>query len=407
MQTWESKAEDTLDIFDTFIAPAMWWLPELFFCISAIRDPGSKAETFASMQILSSATANMSWRVAQIPEDVRSFASTLDSIQKYYEASNIKNKMVDGTEPFPITAVEGFDIEFRDVSFKYPKSDKLALEKVSFILPKGGMCVIVGTNGSGKSTLLKLLLRIYDPEEGSILVNGKDIKTLRMSDLRRAIATLFQSFTTFPLSIGEDIGMGDPGHSRDSERVTRAAELGGATQVIEKLPKKFDTFLAPPVMSHYSMLPKGTKTLFGVKLSSSLDTTYGYCSETHSLSGGEYQRLALSRTFMRTMNETEPVGLLLFDEPSAALDPEAEYALFERMIELRGKRTMIFSSHRFGKLTKHADVILYMKDSKLVEIGTHEELLIKDGGYAGMYKVQAEAFTDKPTSDVKEDKAEK
>jgi len=169
--------------------------------------------------------------------------------------------------------------------------------------------------------------------------------------------------------------------------------------MIEKLPKKFETYLSPPVSNHYSMLPKGVTSLFGIKEITNREARFGYSSETHSLSGGEYQRLALSRTFMRTMNENRPIGLLLFDEPSAALDPEAEYALFERMIELRGERTMIFSSHRFGKLTKHADVILYMKDTKLLEVGTHEELLQKDGGYAGMYKVQAEAFVENGTKE--------
>lgn len=162
----------------------------------------------------------------------------------------------------------------------------------------------------GKSTLLKLLLRIYEPEEGSIWLDGNDIRTLKLADLRQAIAALFQSFTSFPLSvscqdlnspqisqgvfkIAEDIGMGDTEHKHDQERIERAAELGGASEVINKLPKKYDTYLSTSVLNHYCKLPKGTTTLFGVKDISDTDTTFGSSGEKHSLSGGEYQRLAL------------------------------------------------------------------------------------------------------------------
>nr|VWP00422.1 Mitochondrial phosphate carrier protein [Ganoderma boninense] len=328
-----------------------------------------------------------------------SVAEQLATVRKLYEVGNIKNKIQDGTVPFPEDASQiksGIALEFRNVSFKYPGAKNYALRNISFALAPGQLCVIVGVNGSGKSTILKLSVRLYDPDEGEILIGGHDIRTLKLYDLRQAISVLFQDFTHFPLSIRDNIAIGDPSAAGDDDHVRLAARLGGAESFIEKLPDGFDTYLDRPVRDYYAGLPEGTKTLFGRNVDYSAVQSAGgmKSSAASALSGGQMQRIAVARTFMRSVvSEDTKVGLLLFDEPSASLDPVAEHDLFNRLRELRGSKTMLFSSHRFGNLTRHADLILYMNESVVVEAGTHEELLKREGSeYAKIWKLQAQAF---------------
>ncbi|THH11373.1 hypothetical protein EW145_g713 [Phellinidium pouzarii] len=273
-------------------------------------------------------------------------------------------------------------------------SEGYALRNVSFKIEHGQLCVIVGTNGSGKSTILKLISRMYDPTEGDILIDGRNIKSFKLCDLRRAISVLFQDYTHFPLSIKDNIMLGDPDRPFDEDRLEQATKAGGAYDFINNLPDGLDTYLNRPVSDYYSPMPEGTTSLFGRPLDHSRVRKMGGmgASESSQLSGGQMQRLAVSRTFMRSLAADSEVGLLLFDEPSASLDPQAEHDLFERLRALRGNKTMIFSSHRFGNLTRHADVILYMRDSIVEEMGTHESLLKRRGGYANVYTLQAQAF---------------
>lgn len=285
------------------------------------------------------------------------------------------------------------------MSFKYPGQEYYALRNVSFRIEPGQLCVIVGTNGSGKSTILKLISRIYDPTEGNILIDDLDIKTLKLADLRRAMTILFQDYTHFPVSIKENIALGNPDIPFDEEKIRQAARMANAEQLIQQLPKGFETYLDRPVKDYYSSLPDGTITLFGRRVDHGKLRRAGKMRvvETSSLSGGQLQRLALARTFMRSQVmetlETSPlVGLLLFDEPSASLDPAAEHDLFQTLRALRGSKTMIFSSHRFGNLTSHADLILYMHDSQVQEKGTHNKLLVQKGEYARLWGLQAAPF---------------
>ncbi|KAH0838719.1 P-loop containing nucleoside triphosphate hydrolase protein [Lanmaoa asiatica] len=231
------------------------------------------------------------------------------------------------------------------------------------------------------------------------------------------MSVLFQEYTHFPLSIKENIALGNPDLAPDDDKIREAARLGGAEEFVDKLPEGFDTYLDRPVRDYYSSLPEGTTMLFGRKVDYTRVRGAGAmrAGDTSALSGGQMQRLAVSRTFMRSLaSETEPsVGLLLFDEPSAALDPRAEHDLFERLRALRGNKTMIFSSHRFGNLTRHADLILwvpslslsplfhraivspllrYMDDAKIQEAGTHDALLAQEGEYARIWQLQAKAF---------------
>jgi len=255
--------------------------------------------------------------------------------------------------------------------------------------------VIIGSNGSGKGTILKLVARLYDPTEGTVLIDGHrdDVKSLRLEDIRRALAILFQDYTHFPLSVRENIAFGDPSRAHDDAAIEEAARLGGASELIARLPEGLDTYLKRPVRDLYWGMPDGTTTLFGRKVDNGRLRGFVDSAIDHELSGGQMQRLAVARTFMRSLSTERGVGLLLFDEPSASLDPTAEHDLFSRLRELRGNKTMIFSTHRFGNLTRHADMILYMNDSLIVESGTHEELLKREGSdYARLWHMQAQAF---------------
>ncbi|CDO69837.1 hypothetical protein BN946_scf184803.g35 [Trametes cinnabarina] len=373
-------------------------LPQIAFTLRAVQYPASMPVSLASLNLLQQTTSQFSYTLWRFIEQTGSITDQLAAVRKLYSVAHIPNRIPDGTVPFPEDAQKlrhGVALEFRNVSFRYPGSERYALRDVSFKLDAGQLCVIVGANGSGKSTILKLVARLYDVENGQILLDGHDIRTLRLHDLRQATSVLFQDYTHFPLSIRDNIALGDPAHFWDDEHVRRAARLGGAEEFIDRLPEGFDTYLERPVSDYFSGMPEGTKTLFGRPIDYSGVRGAGRMSAHSgpSLSGGQMQRLAVSRTFMRSVvSEDAKVGLLLFDEPSASLDPTAEHDLFARLRELRGNKTMVFSSHRFGNLTRHADLILYMNDSVIVEAGTHDELLKRQGEYARLWMLQAQAF---------------
>ncbi|KAH9054293.1 HlyB/MsbA family ABC transporter [Lactarius vividus] len=370
-------------------------LPQIIFTLQAVKKPMSIPVSLTSLHLLQQSSSTFMMQINDIFQRMGSISDRLSSLRKLYEAENIPNKVVDGATPFPENAQsvsEGISLEFRNVSFRYSGSEQYALRDVSFKVLPGQLCVIVGSNGSGKSTILKLVARIFDPTEGSILIDGHDIKTLRLADLRRAMAILFQDYTHFPLSIRDNIGLGNPRLVGDGAAIEEAARLGGASELIARLPDGFDTYLKRPVRDMYVGLPEGTKKFFGRKV---VEGPHGFKEDTtdRELSGGQMQRLAVARTFMRSSTMEQEVGLLMFDEPSASLDPTAEHDLFSRLRELRANKTMIFSTHRFGSLTRHADLILYMNDSAIVEAGTHEELLKhEDSDYGRLWRMQAEAF---------------
>ncbi|KAK7688165.1 hypothetical protein QCA50_008535 [Cerrena zonata] len=376
---------------------ALGELPQIVFALRAVQYPSSIPVSLTTLHLVSQSVNTFSHSVWRLIEQTGSIADQIASVRKLYDVMKIPNQVVDGTIPFPEDEQKirhGVSLEFRHVSFKYPGSEEFALHDISFKLKQGQLCVIVGDNGSGKSTILKLIVRLHDPTEGEIFVDGKDIRTLKLADLRQAISVLFQDYTHFPLTIRDNIALGDPQHAEDEDRIRLAARLGGSEDFINKLPDGFDTYLDRPVKDLYGGLPEGTKTLFGRSVDYSAVRGAGeMSSKTHGLSGGQMQRLAVSRTFMRSVvSDDSRVGLLLFDEPSASLDPIAEHDLFARLRELRGNKTMLFSSHRFGNLTRHADLILYMRSSHIIETGTHDELLKHQGDYARIWNLQAQAF---------------
>jgi ATP-binding cassette subfamily B protein/ATP-binding cassette subfamily C protein len=246
-------------------------------------------------------------------------------------------------------------IEFRGVSFRYPGSEKWVLRGVDLQLAAGEKMALVGENGAGKSTLIKLLMRLYDPNEGAILYGGVDLRDMDARDLRDRIGVLFQDFVRYQFTAKENVGVGWVPAIDDRARIERAVDDGGARPVIDQLPQKLDTMLG------------------------------GWFEEGHELSGGQWQKIALARAFMRDSE------VLVLDEPTAALDAEAEFELFRRLQELAKERTAILISHRFSTV-RRADRIAVLRDGRVEELGTHEELLARNGRYAHLFKLQASGY---------------
>ncbi|KAG8808166.1 hypothetical protein FRC17_004076 [Serendipita sp. 399] len=397
-------------------------------------DPSSFSLT--SLTVMRETAQSFMWTIWSLFNQDASVNEKLRFVRDYYGLLEMKNEVSDGLIPYPskeCLELQGMKIEFRNVSMRYPKSKKYALRNVSFTIPAGATVILVGENGSGKTTTVSLLSRLFDATFGEIFVDDRPISEYQVQTLREAQAILRQSYQHFPFSIKENIGIGDPTWKKqgqnDSEaakrvedRIMQAAKLGGAMDVIEdvqskdgKRREKVQNF-QDKVHPNNSQSGKGEKKaaedatakgditgwdtnvtpvltwagswqLRGSKLSEMSEEV----EKSLELSGGQWQRLALARLFMRA--EREQVRLVCTDEPSAALDPKAEYDIFHNLRTSQGrKRTRIFITHRFGHLTKHADLILCLKKGKLVECGTHEELMKTGGEYSSLYNIQAQAF---------------
>jgi len=290
-------------LYIQFLQDPLGELPRIIFCLRAVQSPASIPISLTTLQLITSTVQGFSSSLFELVQKTATVAEKLQAVRKLYDVAAVPNKVEDGHLPFPEnqrSLASGFEIEFRKVSFRYPGNDMLALENISFRLDEGQLCVIVGDNGSGKSTILKLIARLYDPIEGQILINGMDIRTLRLSDLRRATSVLFQDYTLFPLTIGENIGYGDPSHAYDLDRIREAAKLGGCDEFIEKMPDNYDSYLERPVNDIYSNLPSGTSKLFGRPVShskirklSGKRAGRGLAEGKNALSGGQMQRVAL------------------------------------------------------------------------------------------------------------------
>ncbi len=280
---------------------------------------------------------------------------------RFFEFLDLDTKSVDGAlaervaapQPMPRPVEQGF--EFRNVSFKYPGSDAWILRDVSFLIPAGKRLAIAGENGAGKTTLVKLFSRLYDPTEGQILLDGRDLREFDLGELRREVAVVFQDFFRYDLSAADNVGLGQVDAMAERPRVVAAARQGGAHDVIDKLPDGYDTILG--------------KTF----------------DEGIDLSGGEWQHLAISRAFM------SDAQILVLDEPTAALDAFREHRLYEQVGALAGDKTVVFISHRFSTV-RMADSIVVIEDGRVIETGSHDDLMAQDGHYAAMFNTQAQRY---------------
>jgi ATP-binding cassette subfamily B protein len=264
-----------------------------------------------------------------------------------------KEPAVVGAAPL-IVAEEG--IRFENVGFRYPDSETWALRGIDLFLPKGKSLALVGENGAGKTTFIKLLAGLYRPTEGRVRLDGRDLKDWGEDELRRRIGVIFQDFNQYQLLLRENVAFGSVEHLEDELRVKRAVDSGGAKEVVAGLGEGLDTQLGR------------------------------WFKGGAELSGGQWQKVALARAFMR-----EEADILILDEPTAALDAEAEHAVFERFRTLTAGRTAILISHRFPTV-RMADRILVLEGGRVIEDGTHAELLKAGARYAELFTMQASGY---------------
>ncbi len=251
---------------------------------------------------------------------------------------------------------KGHRIEFRNVSFSYPGSDKRVINNMSFIIEPGNTVVLVGLNGAGKTTLIKLLTRLYDPDEGTILLDGIDIREYDVEKLYDIYGIIFQDFGRYAVSVEENIAFGQADREINSEKVRLSAEKSSSSQFIDNLPDKYKT----PLMRFFE--ENGTE-----------------------LSIGQWQKLSIARAFYSDSD------ILILDEPTASLDAIAEQEIYNRFDELRKDKTTVFVSHRLSSATV-ADKILVIENGCLIEQGTHKELMHPGGKYYELFSTQAKRY---------------
>lgn len=274
--------------------------------------------------------------------------------------SNLYEFLETPTMTPPGTATEGTKpgdgVRFQGVSFAYPGSRELAVDGIDLHIPPGSKLAIVGENGSGKTTLIKLLTRLYEPTEGRITLDGRDLREWSLAALQRRIGVIFQDFVRYQLTVGENIGAGDDRAYDDRVRWEDAADRGLAKPVIEQLPDRYDTQLGR------------------------------WFRSGRELSLGQWQKVALARSFMR-----RDADILVLDEPTASMDADAETKIFDRFREVTEDKIAIVISHRFSTV-RMADQIIVLDRGRVIERGTHDELVKQGGRYATLFNLQAQGY---------------
>lgn len=276
-------------------------------------------------------------------------------LQDYYEFIDMEvddNKSFE-LKPIPSDIQTGF--EFVNVKFSYPGAEDAVLKGINLKIGVGEKLALVGENGSGKTTLIKLLLRFYDPTEGSILLDGVDIRHFKKEEYQQLFGVIFQDFVQYEFTIGENIAVGNVESSHNKEKIEKAAENSLAMEVVNQMPEKFDQQL-------------GKRFKAGKELS-----------------GGQWQKIALARAYMKDAQ------VMVLDEPTSALDARSEYEAFQRFIALTSGKTSVIISHRFSTV-RMADHIMVLKDGVVLEYGTHGELILMKGLYAELFDLQAAGF---------------
>lgn len=286
---------------------------------------------------------NMAWQIAQLYEHT-------NYMNSFHTLEELKSSIVDRSGAQRLSSIDA--LELIDVSYAYPDTTIFALEHVSFSIKKGERVAIVGENGAGKSTLVKILMRLYEPTNGTVLINGKDYREFTLESLRKQIGVTFQDFEKYSLSARENIGVGEIERLDNAVAIQSAAEQSGIHEKISGLSNAYETMLG------HEFGEGGTE-----------------------LSGGEWQKLALARSLIKD------ASLLILDEPTAALDARSEYQFFQELFKKTREQSVIVISHRFSSV-RVADRIVVLERGRVKEEGTHEELVRRKGLYAELYELQ-------------------
>lgn len=306
------------------------------------------------------------------------FSSLIDTTASIYEGTLFIDNMITFmneeqtvvprlAEPAPLKRHCGHTIELRNVSFRYPGTERMVIRNVNLTLREGETAVLVGLNGAGKTTLIKLITRLYDPTEGAIYLDGRDIRDYDLKDLYRMFGIIFQDFGKYAFSVKENIAFGDMSKELNEEDIQLAAKQSNSQAFIEKLPDGYET----PLMRYFE-------------------------ENGLELSIGQWQKLAIARAFYSDSD------ILILDEPTASLDPMAEQEIFNQFDTLRRDKTTIFVSHRLSSATT-ASKIIVLEDGTIVEEGTHRELMELGGKYHELFTTQAKRYiteSDLPSHDA-------
>lgn len=293
-----------------------------------------------------------------IADNIRALNGYSLYFAQFKKLNALPNDLTTATQPKRVPTLER-GVSFKNVSFQYQDDSQAVLNKLSLTIPAGQTLALVGENGSGKSTLVKLLSRLYDPNEGQILWDDIDVREFNTHSFREKVAPIFQDFTRYHLTVRENIGLGNHQAVNDSDLIKRSAEKIEIDTKLSDLPQGYDTSLSRHIIDDDS---------------SGMD-----------VSGGEWQKIALARVHFRDAD------LLILDEPSADLDALAEHQLYQQFLNDNDAKTTLLISGRFSTI-RMADAIAVMKNGAIVEYGTHDELLAKNGEYARLYRVQAEQY---------------
>ncbi|MBO9454283.1 ABC transporter ATP-binding protein [Paracoccus sp. R12_1] len=276
----------------------------------------------------------------------------LDDLYRFFDE---RPGIASPPDALPVPAPIRHGITFENVGFRYPGAGRWAVRDLSFHLNAGETVALVGENGAGKTTIVKLLARLYDPTEGRILLDGRDLRDYDLDQLRAAVGVIFQDFVRYAMSASDNIAAGRIEARTDRPRIETAAERALADQVIAKLPAGYDQMV-------------------GKRFAHGLD-----------LSGGEWQKLAIARAYMRDAQ------ILILDEPTAALDARAEFEVFQRFNDLSTGRTALLISHRFSSV-RMADRIIVIEHGHVQDEGTHDQLVAREGRYRELFELQAQGY---------------
>jgi len=335
----------------SFLSTAGYYSAYVWVVYRTVRGQLSIGQLFFLTQTIMNASNNIS-QIFSTLSSIADQALFLTDLLAFFE---MKPKVVSKPNalPAPRPIVSGF--EFRGVSFSYPGTERKVLDGLNFRLEPGERIALIGQNGQGKTTIVKLMTRLYDPSAGQILLDGVDLRDYNIEDLCKEIGVIFQDFMKYEMTARENIAVGRIKYLNATDRIMSAAEKSLADGVVARLPRHYEQML-------------------GRRFEGGVD-----------LSGGEWQKLALARAYLREAQ------VLILDEPTAALDARAEYEVFERFNELTVDKMALFISHRFSTV-RMAERIIVLENGAIAEEGSHDRLVARGGRYAEMFELQASSY---------------